>query len=383
MAWRIHEQVTRALIDNRVPGKVTGTVWLAGRDKPLELELRGNAWPDLAGCLLTLENPEAVAATLEGLFDEQHGVCGDMTASRKYKRPTVPLAEWLRTHPHEPFPYEWDNGVYLEWYSERNGRVVIELSARHCTISEPQWRLTPAQEAEQQKESAEAFAHFMSRLSAAVFNGKPPCQTSEDSSPASPAEQVLPDDQAAQRSRIEALKQRVREVTGEDMVCGSAEGVSLDDQERFWQQVLDFEQGTVVTVGELLARDGFCPPSPETLNDLELREELEALIQELADHQVYLQYTDHLSDRDLYSLLYHRVLSNDTHTVSAAGGWNTEIDMSVIGLTDDDDGSINYLRYYADARVRNQWALDFPNDPMPPHVDPPYDRDQWLPRAEF
>ena len=62
MAFRIQDNVVRGEIDNRVKGIVRGKIWLAGRAEPLTLELTGNAWPDLAGCLLTFTNPQVEAA---------------------------------------------------------------------------------------------------------------------------------------------------------------------------------------------------------------------------------------------------------------------------------------------------------------------------------
>ncbi len=39
-----------------------------------------------------------------------------------------------------------------------------------------------------------------------------------------------------------------------------------------------------------------------------------------------------------------------------------------------------WLKYYADEETRQRWAEDFPNDVVPPHEDPPYDRDRHLPQ---
>ncbi len=58
MAFRIHDSVVRGEIDNRVKGIVRGKIWVEGRAEPVVLELKGNAWPDLAGCLLTFTNPQ-------------------------------------------------------------------------------------------------------------------------------------------------------------------------------------------------------------------------------------------------------------------------------------------------------------------------------------
>jgi hypothetical protein len=383
MAWRIHEQVIRAVIDNRVPGKVTGSVWLAGRDQPLELDLTGNAWPDMAGCLLTVENPPAVSDPLDSLATEQRGVCGDMTASRKVKIPTVPLIEWVDSHRGEPFPFVWGNGVYLEWYSERNGRVVIELNGCSSTLSEPVWRLTPAQEETRQQESAEAFAAFMSRMAAAMRDSRPALSASLPDQEEAGGDGGPTTAEAEQRARIEALKQRVREVTGEpNLSCGEGPTATLDEVEGFWRRVLEYEQCPVVRVRELLAGDGIKPPAPRGLRDAVLKEHLDTMIQGLADRGVFLQYTDHLSDRELYRLLYKFVLEDEIEVAPAGTSWSTHVDMSLVGLAKDEDGSANYLRFYADQSTREQWANDFPGDELPPHVDPPNDRDQWLPQPE-
>jgi hypothetical protein len=37
------------------------------------------------------------------------------------------------------------------------------------------------------------------------------------------------------------------------------------------------------------------------------------------------------------------------------------------------------MRYYADEDFRQSWAEDFPEFEMPPHEEPPYNRDKQLP----
>ena len=58
MAFRIHDSVVCGEIDNRAKGIVRGKIWVEGRTEPMMLELKGNAWPDLAGCLLTFTNSQ-------------------------------------------------------------------------------------------------------------------------------------------------------------------------------------------------------------------------------------------------------------------------------------------------------------------------------------
>src|ERR1043166_6665666 len=97
MAFRIHDSVVRGEIDNRAKGIVRGKIWVENRVEPVILELKGNAWPDLAGCLLTFTNPQKrfPHPHLDSLAPVQRGSIGDLTASRKVRVFDVPLEEAL------------------------------------------------------------------------------------------------------------------------------------------------------------------------------------------------------------------------------------------------------------------------------------------------
>jgi hypothetical protein len=171
MAFRIHDSVVRGEIDNRAKGIVRGKIWLAGRAGPVVLELKGNAWPDLAGCLLTFTNPQKPLPHphIDSLQSIQRGSIGDLTASRKVRVFDVPLEEALAMIRREEKPPEhMANSLYLEWFSEANGRVVIESADYELAISAPEWRMTPEEEAERAKQAAGGMADFMKRLNAAV-----------------------------------------------------------------------------------------------------------------------------------------------------------------------------------------------------------------------
>jgi len=58
-------------------------------------------------------------------------------------------------------------------------------------------------------------------------------------------------------------------------------------------------------------------------------------------------------------------------------GWNCHIDFLSSGS---DEDNYLYLKYYADEDHRQRWHNDWPNDVMPPHEDPVYDRDSKLPK---
>lgn len=171
MAWRIHDSVIRGEIDNRQHGTVRGRIWLVGHPAPLELDLKGNAAPDLAGCFLTFENPgEKIPLPGDAeLARVQSGTIGDLTASRKVRVLDMPVVEaYTRKKKGLPVPEHMANSLYLEWYSNSNGRVVIESADYKLSISPPAWRLTPQEEQQRQSESAKGFSGFIQKLSNAL-----------------------------------------------------------------------------------------------------------------------------------------------------------------------------------------------------------------------
>jgi hypothetical protein len=171
MAFRIHESVVRGEIDNREKGIVRGRIWLETRAEPLTLELRGNAHRDLAGCLLTFTNPGGPMAhpNLEMLNPRQRGVAGDLTAARKARVFDLPLEEAYQMLKRKETPPEHlANALYLEWFSEANGRVVIESSDYKLTISEPSWQLSARDEERRARDVAAAMDDFTKNLTAAI-----------------------------------------------------------------------------------------------------------------------------------------------------------------------------------------------------------------------
>lgn len=211
MAWRIDEAVVRGELDNRVRGRVTGRIWFAGRPEPVELELTGNCWRDLAGRRLEFKNPEPKPGNLEILAAMQRGSVGDITASRKVKVPEIPMDQIREYYAaKKPLPWHWGNALYLEWFSESNGRVVIESASFELKIvDEPTWEMSEAGEEEQRKANGAAMAGFMDRLTVAAerMSGQENTEWNEKPQTEEEAEQMqAQSDRLAQR--VEARLRR-------------------------------------------------------------------------------------------------------------------------------------------------------------------------------
>ncbi|PWU05361.1 MAG: hypothetical protein C5B51_14850 [Terriglobia bacterium] len=174
MAWRPYENLVEGELDNRIPGRVTGWIRFARRGRePLHvtLSLQGDFHEDIRRRLLKLKNLRTLAGDMSRVKDNmdgfeaiQCGQVGDITAGIALGRWSPAIAQklmaqnelvWDRMalgpfereqrqrefaahyearitagdlyYPYVPYPY-------IEWYSARNGRVVLELEAFQVEI---------------------------------------------------------------------------------------------------------------------------------------------------------------------------------------------------------------------------------------------------------
>lgn len=177
MAWRPYENLIDGELDNRSPGKVTGWMrFYRSDDQPQRVvfALVGGFHDDIRGKVIRLSNPNPSdrAATLgrpgsymDGFATVQRGQVGDITAGKPCGRWTREIADRLmarherawdqarlpsaerverrrrclegyreRIEAQEPY-YPYVDYPYVEWYSEQNGRVVLELDHSQVTIA--------------------------------------------------------------------------------------------------------------------------------------------------------------------------------------------------------------------------------------------------------
>jgi hypothetical protein len=160
LGWRICASVVRGEIDSREQNRVTGRIWLIDRKFPIELTLRGNPLRDIAGCLLEFENPNPMPEDNEGLCPIQMGVTRNITASRK-----VRLLD-ISAQGQGPLPTTLSetrkiaNAIWIEWFSNANGRVIIHASDFMISISDFTWRMSRDQEQEQIKSNQKAHSRW-------------------------------------------------------------------------------------------------------------------------------------------------------------------------------------------------------------------------------
>src|SRR5688572_1890989 len=151
-----------------------------------------------------------------------------------------------------------------------------------------------------------------------------------------------------------------------------------DLEEEFLKQVLAYETAESITLSQWLANAGMQVPSPKTLDEPGLSVKLMEIIQRMSSLGAYLLHTNHLSDRELYQYLYDDALREEATLFPENPGFAYMIDLTGSGSDEDNQ---TYLKYYADEEHRKQWAQDWPEDPLPDHEEPPFNRDKYLPES--
>jgi hypothetical protein len=145
-----------------------------------------------------------------------------------------------------------------------------------------------------------------------------------------------------------------------------------DDQPPIFDPAEDCDEQTP---REILARYGFTPLAPSELSNLQLPGRLWELLYAAAARRFFFCFTNHLSDRDLYTALWEQWLDEPTADIPLEAETNTTLFVSELnanGMTHEEI----WLRYYAEEADRVPMS---PGEIIPPHEDLPYDRDRHLP----
>jgi hypothetical protein len=187
------------------------------------------------------------------------------------------------------------------------------------------------------------------------------------------------EDDAEREKRIAELKRQAEELVGGKMVEGEMEDTPPEVAEQFWEQVVAYEKAPWTTNFKQLEESGVQLPAPETLGDEQLTKKLWEVIRALALLRVFLDETDHLSDRELYTELWTDMLREEVKAMppDPDGAYH----LSPLGGCSEEDIQLQ-MKYYADDEWRQRFQEEFPDFVMPDPEDPPYDRDRFLPQPD-
>ena len=115
MAWRPTRCLLQGELDNTKPLQVTGWMRFAGMSEKVTFNLKGDFHRDIRGAKICFAGDGADAGRYMSCFAaHQTGDVGDITAG-------LP-------------PRDYVDYPYIEWYSDQNGRVVIELEPEQVQL---------------------------------------------------------------------------------------------------------------------------------------------------------------------------------------------------------------------------------------------------------
>ena len=141
-------------------------------------------------------------------------------------------------------------------------------------------------------------------------------------------------------------------------------------ENEFLASMLAWERAPILPIAEWF-EPALRLPHPDAITNTQLHDLLWSTIHQLHDRRIVLDFTDHLSDRELYCLIYRDILPCAEKKIDSLTNY-LHWDCADMG----GDPTI-WLRYYASDEEREAWADDF-GDPLPPAEEPPHRRE--LPR---
>ena len=158
------------------------------------------------------------------------------------------------------------------------------------------------------------------------------------------------------------------------------ENLHAESYAEFARKMALFEDGPTTTNFEQLLARGVELPPPDDIPDSAIRSKLWEVLYHLSELRTFLEETDHLSDRALYVKLWSDTLRQEVPAIDEIG-FNNHVQLLQCGASDEETEL--YLKHFADEKLRQHFLEDFPDIVLPPHEDPPYNRDQLLPQPTY
>ena len=142
--------------------------------------------------------------------------------------------------------------------------------------------------------------------------------------------------------------------------------LTLAAENEFLAAMLAWEQAPVLPIYRWLEPE-LRPPRPEALSDADLHKILWDVIRKLFQKRIVLDFTDHLSDRELYCMIFRDILPAREKKID----WpNNYLHWDCTGPSGDPEV---WLCYYATEEERQDWAESY-GQPLPPTAPPPHPR---------
>lgn len=178
--------------------------------------------------------------------------------------------------------------------------------------------------------------------------------------PPSPQEEV---DQLMLNAR---LRDELEPYLDESVDLVDVRRMSTPMENEFLASMLEWERAPILPISRWFEPE-LVLPRPESLDDARLHEVLWDTIHKLYNRRIVLEMTDHLSDRQLFCLLYRDILPATEKKIDLPKNylhWH---------CLDDCEDEETWLRFYASDEERTEWSEEN-NRELPPSEPPPFPR---------
>jgi hypothetical protein len=138
------------------------------------------------------------------------------------------------------------------------------------------------------------------------------------------------------------------------------------DENEFLAQMLAWERAPVLPIAKWFQPELNLPP-PDQLTDPQLSKLLAEAIERLYSQRIVLDFTDHLTDRQLYCLILRDILPSPEKKLDLPRNYLHWHFLDVEAQPE------IWLSYYASDEERDAWSQET-GQPLPPRRQPPHPR---------
>lgn len=162
------------------------------------------------------------------------------------------------------------------------------------------------------------------------------------------------------------LRDEIEPYMDESVYLVDLDRMTVDHENEFLQSLLEWERAPVLPISNWF-EPALTLPAHHELDDDQLQPMLYEAICRLYEKNILLEYTSHLSDRQLYCLIARDILPAQEKRVLLNG---TFLRWQCIDIVEDDE---SWLRFYATDDERQAWQSET-GLKLPPREEPPFKR---------
>ena len=173
-------------------------------------------------------------------------------------------------------------------------------------------------------------------------------------------------DEVEELMRNAELRDELEPYYDESISRVNVQHLPLTVENEFLASMLAWERAPVLPIYSWFDPE-LRPPRPDVLNDQDVHDILIDVVNKFYEKRIVLDFTDHLSDRELYRMIYRDILPAREKKIDSATNY---LHWDCVRASGDPE---TWLRYYATDEEREAWS-DTYRQPLPLTADPPFPR---------